>query len=510
MKETMLESRSPYQETFPYELNEEAERSKIDAFVRPERKTVVVQGLGFVGSAVAAALANARDTSGSIVYNVIGLDLADENSYWKIARTNEGKPPIVSSDKAVDTAFENGRKNGNLMATWSHHAFTRADVVTIDINLDIHKKELGNPFEYDFSYDNYKKAIGAIADAIAEDTLVIVESTVPPGTTEQVIYPVFEERFRARGLDIGRFYLAHSYERVMPGPNYLGSITDFYRVYSGINAESRSKTREFLESFTNTKDFPLSELASVNASETAKVLENSFRATNIAFIQEWTEFAEKMEIDLFEVIDAIRVRPTHRNIMLPGFGVGGYCLTKDALLADWSYRNLFDGGKTLGASLAAVATNDLMPAHTFRLLKERFPDLDGVRIRVFGVSYLNDVADTRHTPTELFYDMCTAEKAVVAVHDPLVEYWEEKELSIDNDLGAVRDTPCDVAVFAVRHSEYSELAHGEIKALLPGVQLVIDANGIIDDKTAEGLVESGIAVVGVGKGHWKRLKGRDG
>ena len=103
-----------------------------------------------------------------------------------------------------------------------------------------------------------------------------------------------------------------------------------HRVMSGINPCSKDKIREFLETFTNTKEFPLYELHSTTAAETAKVLENSFRAMNIAFVQEWTEYAQDLNVDLFEVINAIRVRSTHQNLMFPGFGVGGYCLTKDS------------------------------------------------------------------------------------------------------------------------------------------------------------------------------------
>ena len=121
----------------------------------------------------------------------------------------------------------------------------------------------------------------------------------------------------------------------MPGAQYLASITDFHRVFAAGTDVARKSVRQFLESFINTGDFPLFELETPTASELAKVLENTFRAVNIALIQEWSELAQAAQVDLFKVIDAIRVRPTHRNIMMPGFGVGGYCLTKDALLADW-------------------------------------------------------------------------------------------------------------------------------------------------------------------------------
>ncbi|MBN2070246.1 MAG: nucleotide sugar dehydrogenase [Candidatus Krumholzibacteriota bacterium] len=498
-----LVSRSPFKDEFVYDVDEAEERSKIDDFLSGERQSVIVQGLGFVGSAMMAALASARDSDGDILYDVIGVDLVDENNYWKIARANLGKPPIVSSDKNIDAAFSLGRENNNIMATFSEYAYSKADIVIIDINLDIKKKNLGDPYNYEFTYEGYKKAVSVIAENIREETLVIVESTVPPGTTGKVLLPIFDGIFKKRGLDISKLYLAHSYERVMPGLNYLKSITDFYRVFSGINPESARRARIFLESFINTEDFPLSEMHSTNASEMSKVLENSYRAMNIAFLQEWTEYAESAGVNLFEVIEAIRIRPTHRNLMYPGFGVGGYCLTKDSLLADWSYKELFDGPGHLDMSLGAVAVNDLMPQHAFRLLSREAGGLEGRRITLLGISYLNDVADTRYTPSHYFYDLCIEAGATITLHDPIVTYWEEKDIEIDTDIEKLRSIEHDIAIFTVKHSQYIDLQCGEILSLLPGVKIIIDANNIIDDETAAALAESGIKMIGIGKGHWK-------
>lgn len=503
-------SRSPYNDTFQYTIDEAGEKAAIDAFVAPGRETVIIQGLGFVGSAMLAAVAGARSTDGRILYDVIGVDLPDEKNYWKIAMANSGRPPVFSSDSNIDRAFEEAASNGNMMATYSEYAYTKADVVIIDINLDISKKELGDPFNYDFTYEGYRKAVEVIARNIPEGTLVLVESTVPPGTTEKVIHPVFSEIFKERGLDIETLRLAHSYERVMPGLDYLRSITDFYRVFSGIDGPSRMRARSFLESFINTAEFPLSELHSTTASEMAKVLENSFRAMNIAFLQEWTEYAEAAGVNLFDIIEAIRIRPTHRNLMYPGFGVGGYCLTKDSLLADWSYGELFGGSGHLEMSLNAVAVNDLMPQHTFRRLKEHIPDLKGAKIAIMGVSYLNDVADTRHSPSEFFHDLCTAEGAEVSVHDPIVEYWEEKNMTIDTDIGYLAKSRHDVAIFTVKHSQYMEMSAEGILETLPGVRVIIDANNIIDDKKASQLAGRGVTMIGIGKGHWASLVRKDG
>jgi UDP-N-acetyl-D-glucosamine dehydrogenase len=497
-------SKSPFGDKYTYSVDRFDEDHKIEHFVN-ERKTIVVQGLGFVGSAMIAALANARDANKEILYNVIGIDLPDEKNFWKIGRVNDGKPPILSTDRNIDAAYRNALKNQNVFATYSEYAYSKAETVVIDINLDAYKKTVRSPFEYYFTFDCFEGAMETIANNVPGDVLCVVETTVPPGTTENVVYPIFQEAFKKRHLDIGQLSLAHSYERVMPGVNYLNSITNFYRVYSGINNRSAEKARKFFESFVNTEEYPLCELNSPTASEIAKVLENSYRAMNIAFIQEWTEYAEKAKVDLFQVINAIRMRPTHRNIMLPGFGVGGYCLSKDPLLADYSYRNFFNGKTHLKMSLSAVEVNDMMPNYTYYLLKQEVPFLRNMHITILGVSYLNDVADTRYSPTEVFYDKCTKEGAVVTLHDPLVSFWQEKSLEIDTNVHHLKKKKHDAAIFAVRHGAYLNLTSDDIVSLLPGVKVIIDANNIINDDTAKLLSTRGIRMKGVGKGHWENF-----
>ncbi|WP_333656359.1 nucleotide sugar dehydrogenase [Dissulfurispira sp.] len=445
-----------------------------------------------------------------MTFNVIGIDLPDEQNFWKIMRANMGKPPVLSTDENMNHVYKNAYENRNMMATYSTYAFSKADIVVIDINLDVKKRYVGNPYDYIFTYENFKSAIKTVADNISENTLVVIESTVPPGTTQKVIYPIFLESFRNRGLDINKLYLSYSYERVMPGPSYLSSIINFYRVYSGINKESKLKAKAFFESFINTKDYPLFELHSTTAAEMAKVLENSYRAMNIAFIQEWTEYAEKAHVNLFEVIEAIRVRPTHKNIMLPGFGVGGYCLTKDPLLANWSYQNLYNCDGTLKMSIDAVAVNDLMPDYTYSLLKQEVGVLKDKFITILGISYLGDVADTRHTPTDLFYDRCMREGAIVKLHDPLVGFWQERGLKVETDIKSLGDSRHDIAVFATRHKQYLTMSADDILSILPGVKVILDANNIINDDVAEKLSSNGIKMIGVGKGHWNSLRRNDG
>jgi nucleotide sugar dehydrogenase len=502
-------TKSPYLDIYEYQINNEQEVEKIDSLHSNNKTTVVVQGLGFVGSAMVAALSNVLQKGQETLYNVIGVDLANENSYWKIARANEGKSPIISNDINMDKAYQKILHNKNFLATHSEYAYYVADIVVVDIHLDIKKNTLENIYDYSFSYDEYQKSIEVIANNIKEDALVLIETTVPPGTTQKVIYPIFKHAFEKRGLDINKLCLAHSYERVMPGKNYLKSITDYYRVYSGIDKKSKEKARVFLESFINTTEYPLTELHSTTASEMSKVLENSYRAMNIAFIQEWTQYAQKADVDLFEVIDAIKVRHTHNNMMLPGFGVGGYCLTKDSLLADWSYKNLFCGDGHLDMSMRAINTNDLMPKYTFDLLSEEFSSLSGLNIALLGVSYLNDVADTRYSPSALFYEQCLEHNMNVFIHDPIVQYWEEKNIKINQDLISLKDKNIDIVVLTVRHQEYLNLDVKLLLSIFDNVKLVIDGFNILSDSDAKLLSQHGTKVIGVGKGHWKDFYDRD-
>jgi len=498
-------SLSPFGETYEYELDHAAERRRVqefaDRFAGSETQIVVVQGIGFVGAAMLAALAEARMATGQPAFAIIGVDLSDEENYWKIARVESGLAPVASSDARIAKAYSAAKARGNLIATYSSHAYACADIVVVDVHLDIALCE-GGALEYEFSYEHYLSAIESVARSVTEDTLVVIETTVPPGTTDKVIRPLFAKWLAARELDPQRFFLAHSYERVMPGQQYLDSITNFYRVFAGADEPSSRRARAFFEAFINTAEFPLMEIGTTTGSEMAKVLENSYRATNIAFMQEWTEFAEAAEVDLFEVIDAIRVRPTHRNIMAPGFGVGGYCLTKDALLADWALQTHFGGKRRLDMSLEAVRVNDRMPLHTFSVLKEAVSSVEGLNVALLGVSYRAGVADTRSSPSGSFYDRCLEAGATVSLHDPMLSFWPDRGIPVEQALETFAAHAHDVVVFAVRHPEYLSLTGSDVLEYFPSVRYVIDANNVLADAVARDLGARGVRVLGIGKGHW--------
>lgn len=420
------------------------------------KPVVVVQGLGFVGAVMSIVCANAINQE----YAVIGVDLPTKNSFWRIKSINEGVFPVISSDLKIEEYYQLSRKKNNFLATYDSLAYSKADVIIVDINLDVQKdKKLNGDLEsFGVDLNPFKKAISAIAHNCKEDVLILIETTVPPGTTEHIVKPIIEENFIRRGLSISKYKLGHSYERVMPGPDYIDSIQNFYRVYSGINERSADSVELFLKTIISTKKYPLTRLGNTNSTEIAKVLENSYRAMNISFMVEWSRFAEESKVNLYEVVNAIRMRPTHNNLMLPGIGVGGYCLTKDPLMASWSKKEIFGSMSGLEKSENGVETNDKMPLYAYNSMLRffNFKNLKNKSILCLGVSYRSDVGDTRYTPVESFYNYLIRDKCSVTLHDPYVKYWEELKLEINQSIEDVFNYQFDIVVFTTAHKEYKK------------------------------------------------------
>lgn len=433
------------------------DKDNIDKFINnnSDKPVVCVQGLGFVGAVMSLVCANALKKD----YAVIGVDLATKDAYWRIKSLNDGIFPLTAEDQKIEDFFQNSKVTENFYATFDPYAYQLADVIIVDINLDVAKTvgKKGQLKDFDVDLTGFKKAIEAIGNNCKEDVLVLVETTVPPGTCLKVIKPILEECLKERGLSNNKFKLAHSYERVMPGPNYIDSIQNFPRVYAGMNEESADAAEKFLKTIINTEKCSLTRLNSPNATEMAKVLENSYRAMNIAFVVEWSRFAEEAGVDLYAMVDAIRERPTHANLMFPGIGVGGYCLTKDPLLASWSRQNLFGSDEPLTQSEIGVKINDQMPSFAFDFLNKQYEgDLKNSKILLLGVSYRGEVGDTRSTPVDLLYDCISEAGADLTCHDPYVSHWEEKDLDISQDIEQALNTNPDIIIVSTGHKLYKK------------------------------------------------------
>lgn len=416
------------------------------------KKVIAVQGLGFVGAVMSIVCANALSEE----YAVLGVDLANENAYWKIKSINDGIFPLIADDPKIAELFERSRKKGNLLATCDPVAYKYADIIIVDINLDVTKISDNSGLLKDFyvDLDGFKSAIKSIGRYCRDDVLVLVETTVPPGTCEQIVKPIIEGQLTQRGLTTAKYRLGHSYERVMPGPEYIDSIRKFPRVFSGCDVASADAVEDFLNTIIDTSVCDLTRLANTNATEMCKVLENSYRAMNISFVIEWSRFAEEAGVDLYAMVNAIRVRETHANLMYPGIGVGGYCLTKDPLLASWARKSFFSSDSHLSMSVGSVSLNDQMPDFAFERLVAVFGDIAGLRIVFLGVSYRGDVGDTRFTPVEKLVRLVEDAGANTVLHDPYVSYWPEMKRSVENSLDKVLNGELDLIIISAGHTEY--------------------------------------------------------
>jgi UDP-N-acetyl-D-glucosamine dehydrogenase len=420
------------------------------------KKIVLVQGLGFVGAVMSLVCANAIGEE----YAVIGIDLPNSANYWKIKSINDGVFPLVADDPKIQSFFQNAQNKGNFLATYDPIAYRYADVIIVDINLDVQKKS-SQDFslnEFDVNLNGFRSAIETIGSNCSESALILVETTVPPGTCEKLVKPIIDAELKKRDLSADKYKLGHSYERVMPGPEYVNSIVEFPRVYSGIRDADADAVEGFLKTIINTSVCNLTRLENTTATEMAKVLENSYRAANIAFVVEWSRYAENAGVNLFGIINAIRDRKTHSNLMYPGIGVGGYCLTKDPLLASWSYKNFFESKLDLKVSIDSVSTNDQMPVYAFNRLVEVFGDLNLRKVTFLGISYRGDVGDTRFSPVETIVELAEKSGAIINLHDPYVSYWIERGCNVKTDLSVVlQDTP-DIIIISTGHEVYKKEA----------------------------------------------------
>lgn len=498
------------------------------------REVVVVVGLGFVGAVMAAVVADSKDAQGKHGKWVVGMQRPSPRSYWKIPLINRGISPMKSEDPEVDVLIKGCvLEHKTLVATYTEEALKLADVVVVDVQCDYLKNDLGDVRTGFADMAALEASMETIARNVPANALVLIETTVAPGTTEQIAYPIMVKTFRERGISNDPL-LAHSYERVMPGRNYVASIRDFWRVCSGVNEESKRRVVKFLSEVLNTRDFPLTVLDRPVESETAKIIENSYRATILAFLDEWSLFAERNGVDLRKVIDAVRVRPTHSNLIFPGPGIGGYCLPKDGGLGVWAYKHIFGWNDGIfKMTPLAIDINDTRGLHVPELVRDALRNMGKAvavaEVLVLGASYREDVGDTRYSGSEIIVRKLSEMGANVRVHDPYVDHWFEFEaqdtyptpgfskarffdrqakltsLRVTSDLwGAMKGA--DALVLAVRHSPYLKLDPDEVLKAIGKPCAIVDCFCILDDTKIKRYLELGFEVKGMGRGHIRRLK----
>jgi nucleotide sugar dehydrogenase len=521
----------------PEEYGQELER--IEKLVQKAKakgqEIVVVMGVGFVGAVMAAIVADAKDEQGNNTKFVIGCQRPSVRSYWKIPILNRGVSPVKAEDPEVEELIERCvLQSETLVATYDSNCLQFADYVVVDVQCDYSKNDLGNMRTGEVEMAALEATVKTIGEKIPASALTLIETTVAPGTTEFVAWPIMKKAFAKRGMKETPL-LSHSFERVMPGKEYVSSIRDFWRVCSGCNDEARDRVEKFLHEILNTEEFPLTVMDRPIESETTKIVENSYRATILAYLNEWSIFAERNGVDLIKVIKAIKVRPTHSNMIFPGPGIGGYCLPKDGGLGYWAYKHILgfdDGDNIFKITPTAIDINDTRSLHVATLTRDALRNMSryiaGSQVLLCGASYREDVGDTRYSGSEMVVRKLTEMGADMHVHDPYVDHWHEfetqdgesaeyswkrffrnqeglDEMVVEKDLQESLKG-MDAMILAVPHEQYLKLDPDQMVEWAGNPIAVIDCFGILSDEQIRRYFELGCEVKALGRGHIQRIK----
>lgn len=411
-----------------------------------KRSAIVgVVGLGYVGLPVACLFAEAG-------FLVVGVDLKSE----RVDFINAGLSPIEGREPGLAELLQRVVSSGRLQATTQHTRLAEADIILLAVETPVDKVHRPH-------YKALKAACRSVGKAIKEGALIIVESTVAPGTMDRIVRPLLEKASK-KSVNEG-FYLGACPERVMPG-RLLANLRSLSRVCGGSTPETAATMIQFYRTVVQ-GDL---DAADCVTSETVKTAENAYRDLNIAFANELAMVCEAVGGDFLRVRQLVNKSPG-RNVLLAGGGVGGHCIPKDPWLLAYSV-----GGRVpLRMITAARAVNDHMPHHVMALtthaLHEAGGDLAEARVVVLGYAYLEDSDDTRNSPSATLVEYLRQAGAEVVIHDPWVP-------GLGGDV-LEQAVDCDAAIIMVAHTAYQSL---DLTALREALRLpvLVDARRVTD------------------------------
>ena len=451
--------------------------------ISQERTNIVVIGMGYVGIPMAALLADVPN------FYVVGIQRRSERSGWKIDWLNAGKNPFEGEEPGLDELIERVVKNGKFKVTDKYDDVNNADFILIDVQTPV--DDLRVP-----RYDSLKDVSELVAPRLKKGATVIIESTVAPGTTDNIVQPILE---KGSGMKRGEdFYLVFSFERVMPG-KLIEYITDFPRVIGGGSPEANEKGK-FLYGKVVKKELQVTDTLTA---ELTKCIENTYRDVNIAFSNEMALVAEDFNRNIFEIIELINHR--HDRMMhYPGSGVGGHCLTKDPHLLVYGHQTYTDHKYNSDMLLKARELNDFMPDHMIELMEDALKEADkhdNIKIALMGVAYKADTDDTRNTPTERIVwtlkNRYHSHNIQYIAHDPYVKERDYKETALTDNLDEAISN-ADVLIFATNHKQYYNIdldyMKNKVKKKKP---IIIDGRNIFNKKAVE---EKGFIYRKIGEG----------
>ena len=417
---------------------------------------VAIVGLGYVGLPLACLCAE----KGMYVYGV-------DTDKARAALISRGVSPI--NDPELQEAIK--KEKGRIRVSSPEEAIKNSESVIVCVPTPVDEKHLPD-------LAALKGACEAIAKSIQNDTLVVIESTIFPGTVEEVVLPILKKS------NVG-FCLAHCPERIDPG-NKKFTIKNIPRVVAGIDKESTKRAAEFYRKII---DANVLELSSVKAAEATKIMENTFRDVNIAFVNEMAKSFDKAGIDITEVIKAASTKPFSFMAHYPGAGVGGHCIAVDPYY-------LISKAKEMGFNhdflILARKINESMPQYTVSLLENELKKLNktlnGAKVGILGLAYKPNVDDARESTSFEIMRILNEKNAEVFVFDPHVK----KGSNVTGIDGLLEKS--DYIILATAHDEFKDADLNKLKE--NNIKIVIDGRNCLDKEKIKSM---GILYRGIGR-----------
>jgi len=445
---------------------------------------VVVVGMGYVGTPVAALFA---DVSG---FKVTGIQRRSPRSAWKIDALNEGRSVIEAEEPGLPELIKRIHDKGTFHVTDDVKAYRDADAIIIAVQTPVDENHIPQ-------YESLRQVLADIGDNMRKGVLICLESTVAPGTTQHLAKPILEEH---SGFKVGRdFSLLFSYERVMVG-RLLHNLTMYDRIVGGIDEESTRRGIELYRHIVKANLHPTDALTA----EVAKVTENAYRDVNIAFANEVALICESLGVNVHEVRKFVNSLPNdnsnpsanpYRNMHTPGAGVGGHCLPKDSWLLKYGLDAYGSFKFNPDIITGSRYLNDYMPTHMQELtgdaLKEKGIKLKDAKITILGVAFLENSDDTRNTSAEPLYNSLKEKCKCLIAHDPYVKEYESMNITTNIE-NAVKDSDC--IILMTRHREYTQLKPAQLKKLMK-TPIIVDGRNVFDQDEC---LKLGFAFRGVG------------
>jgi UDP-N-acetyl-D-mannosaminuronic acid dehydrogenase len=445
---------------------------------------IVVIGMGYVGIPAAALFADVKE------FSVIGIQRRSKRSGWKIDYLNQGKNPISGDEPGLSELIKRVVKKGKFRVTDNYNECKDADVILFDVQTPTDEENKPR-------YESLKEVSHTVGKIMPKNVLIVIESTVAPGTTENIVKPILEKESEMKaGKD---FSLAFSYERVMVG-RLIHNITKYPRIIGGIDKKSIKKAMELYKKIVQA---PLHQTDILTA-EISKVVENTYRDVNIAFANEVALMCESLGVDVYKVRELVNNLPNDpsnpaanpvRNMHFPGSGVGGHCLPKDPWLLKYGVDTYGKFKIKPNLIIKSRHLNQYMPEHTVNLLenglKQAKIELKGAKIAILGIAFLENSDDTRNTPTKTFYEILKKKGANPVLHDPYIKDFDYKFTS---DLDEVIKNS-DALVILTKHKEYLNLNLRDIKNKMKK-HVIIDGRNTFNKEECE---KAGFIYLGIGK-----------